>query len=95
MTIIKPNEKSKYIKFLLTLSAFIIMGGVIYIFEYNSLADSRYYLKKIKAEIAEGENKSSDLKNEIFKITDPQTLKSLAESHSLIPENNPKYLDLR
>ena len=95
MTIIKLNERSKYIKFLLTLSIFIALGGVIYVFEYNSLVDSRFQVKKTRAEIVVTENKNSDLKSEIYKITDPQILKSLAESHSLILENNPKYLNLR
>lgn len=92
MTIIKPKEKMNNVKFVLFLAILIILGGVVYIFEYNELVEMRYQVKALKQKIEQIELKNIELKNETYSITDPKVLMSLVSTFSLIEEKKPKYL---
>lgn len=69
------------------------MGGLVYIYEYNVLADSRFQLKATKQKIASLETVNADLKNAIYKTTDPEKLSVLATESHLVLDKNPQYLN--
>ncbi|MCP6719855.1 MAG: hypothetical protein KJI72_00825 [Patescibacteria group bacterium] len=93
MTIIKPSEYQDYVRFLILVFAVALVGGLVYIFTYNSLVDTRFQLKTLKEDIVKGQALNADLKNNIYKITDPANLGGLASEHSLVLERNPDYLN--
>lgn len=94
MTIIKPNHKFKHAKFLGFLCVILIVMGGIYVFEYNSLVNVRYSLRKAKTTIKSAEQDNNNLKNQIFNITDPEKMIFSASLHSLVLEQNPEYLSV-
>ena len=91
MTIIKPNKKH-YGRFLAIIFSLILIGGLFYIFEYNSFVNTRYQVKLLKQGIIEAEAANADLKNELYKIIDPSSLEKLAVNYQLVLDKNPEYL---
>ncbi len=92
MTIIKPAAKESYARFLMLAFAIVLIGSLVYIFEYNSLVDARFELKNMKAEIVKAETLNADLKNALYKTINPVLLEKEAAASSLILERNPEYL---
>ena len=92
MTIIKPAARESYTRFLSFLLAIVLMGSLVYIFEYNSLVDVRFELKNLKTEIVKMEAKNADLKNALYKTINPVLLEKEATAANLILERNPEYL---
>ena len=93
MTIIKPSQYQDYVRFLVLVFAVALAGGLVYIFEYNTLVDARFQLRTLKENIIEKQALNADLKNKLYKITDPANLGGLASEHSLVLERNPDYLN--
>ncbi len=91
MTIIKPNRHS-YFKFLAFIFTLLLAGGILYIFEYNALVDARFKLRFLKEKIVELEAINADLKNNLYKITEPRKLQELARSGELVLEQSPEFL---
>lgn len=94
MTIIKPNENKGYFRFLAAVFSLVILGGVLYIYQYNKLVDYRYQIDSLKEEIVLMEVRNTELKDELYDGIDPIKLRSLAVSRNLVFENNPDYLNL-
>ncbi len=92
MTIIKPSEYGSCIKFLALVFGVLLVGGIIYIFQYNALVDIRFEIRSLKDRIVELEAVNADLKNNLYKMTEPEKLQSFAEENGLILEKNPKFL---
>jgi cell division protein FtsL len=94
MTIINPSA-ARNLRFFISLIIFIaIIGGLIYIREYNSFVDTRDELKKLKALLVELQAKNADLKNELYLTTEPTKLEEIARKRGLTVERRPEYLSL-
>ncbi|HXF44348.1 MAG TPA: hypothetical protein VNK70_02715 [Candidatus Paceibacterota bacterium] len=92
MTIIKPAANESYAKFLLLVFGIVLLGSLVYIFEYNSLADARFELGNLKESIVKAEAANADLKNALYKVVDPVLLEKRAASENMILDRNPQYL---
>ena len=93
MTIIKPTEARNNIRFLILLFIIIFAGGIFYVLEYNSLVNARYEVSSLKKQIADATAANIDLKNNLYKMTDPVQLDSLAAKYQLTLERRPQYIN--
>jgi hypothetical protein len=93
MTIIKPIEVRNNVRFLVLLFITILAGGIFYVLEYNSLVNARYQASSLKKQIAEASAVNTDLKNSLYKMTDPVQLDSLASKYKLTLERRPQYIN--
>lgn len=93
MTIIKPSISRIHLRFLLLFFAALLAGGVIYVFEYNSLVNLRYQSNALKRSIIEAQAANADLKNQMYKMIDPAQLQKLASDKALVLDRHPAYLE--
>ena len=93
MTIIKPIETRNNLRFLILLFAVIFASGIFYVLEYNSLVNARYQASSLKKQIADATAANADLKNNLYKMTDPVKLDLLAKEHHLTLERKPQYIN--
>ena len=93
MTIIKPHKNRNLAYFIAILFTLIIGGGVLYIFEYNGVADARFDVVALKRQVQDLEVKNADLKNSLFSYTDPQKLEAAATNFNLTLDKKPQYLN--
>ena len=91
MTIIRPKVKS-YSIFVILVFVSILIGGIFYIFEYNSFVDTRYQIKNFKKNLLKIQEVNVDLKNKLYAVVDPGKLESLTKDYNLVLEKNPQYL---
>jgi len=94
MTIIKPKNYRPYLKFFFLTFFVLVLGAAFYINEYNHSASLRYQLEKLRKSIAQLEEKNADLKNEFFKVIDPNRLNALAQEKGLSLEHHPQYFSV-
>ncbi|MCL4399671.1 hypothetical protein M1506_00120 [Patescibacteria group bacterium] len=92
MTIIRPSIYTQNARFIMLLLSFILISGVLYIFTYNALVNARYQISSLKDQITKVTNDNTDLKSQIFKVTDPKALDALATKYNLVLETKPEYL---
>ncbi len=92
MSIIKPSIYAQNARFIMFLLSFILMAGISYILMYNSLVNARYQVTNLKSQITEAVNVNNNLKSEVFNITSPQSLNSLAVKYNLVLDTKPEYL---
>lgn len=95
MTIIKPNNHKKEFKFKLVLGliggilmTLIIYGGILYAKKVSLEHDILSYTESIQY----NEVLNAELKNELFKIMDPQALEIIAAEKGLIKDLNPQWV---
>ena len=95
MTIVKPNyhiQESKWRWTLIfsstTLVALIIFCGCI----YARTVEIKHDISSVKKTVASEKEENIELKNTLFKMTDPQTLETLAEEKGLIKDDNPQWV---
>lgn len=94
MTIINPAKNQNLVRFFALFFAILIVGGIVYIYEYNAVADARFEIKSLRQEIVDLEVKSAELKNDLYQVTDPTKLQKVAEDYNLVFERKPQYLTL-
>lgn len=92
MTIFTPHHNQTIKHFLLILFALLLVGGVLYIFEYNSLVNARFALNNLKKDLVGLQAQNADLKNQLYTVIDPAKLAALAASKGLILEGKPQYV---
>jgi hypothetical protein len=93
MTIIKPIQAKNNLKYLFFLFLIIFAGGIFYVLEYNSFVNIRYQVNSLKKQIADASAANTELKNNLYKMTDPVQLDSLAQKYQLTLERRPQYLN--
>ncbi|MGC9610729.1 MAG: hypothetical protein ABSE68_00700 [Minisyncoccia bacterium] len=93
MTILKPGEARNNLKFIIFLFSIILVGGIFYVLEYNSFVNTRYQVNTLKKQIADASAANTELKNNLYKMTDPVQLDSLAQKYQLTLERRPQYLN--
>lgn len=91
MTIIRPKVRN-YSVFVILVFILILIGGIFYIFEYNSFVDTRYQIRNLKKKLVKIQELNVDLKNKLYAVVDPGKLESLAKDYNLVLEKNPQYL---
>lgn len=94
MTIKNPTKKNKYLGFFAKLFLLVAVGAGIWIYQYNALADARYEIKDLEDKIVELEVQNAEMKNDLYKITDPSHLQEVASVEGLVIDDNPNYLEL-
>ncbi|MCL4404033.1 hypothetical protein M1432_01700 [Patescibacteria group bacterium] len=92
MTIFKPNFHKTFVKFFALLFMTLLVGGVFYVIEYNSLVNARYQVNALKSQIASEETSQTALQSQLYRATDPVKLEALASQYSLTLDNRPQYL---
>ncbi len=92
MTIIKPTVQKNYIRFFALLVITILVGGVFYVFEYNSFVNARYQVTTLQSKISDAETQNTKLKNTYYTMTDPTNLEALVPEYHLTLARQPEYL---
>lgn len=92
MTIIRPSIYTQNARFIIFLLSFILIAGISYIFMYNALVNARYQASNLKSQIAQETNTQNELKSQLFNVTAPQNLDSLATKYDLVLDTKPGYL---
>jgi cell division protein FtsL len=95
MTIIKPNKQKKeavwiyafsFIGISLVLS--VIFCGCI----YSKTVGLKHEIATLGSRINSEKTDNAELKNVIFKMTDPQILETIAEEKGLVEDKNPQWV---
>lgn len=95
MTILRPNKNYSMVRFLVAFFGIILVGGIIYIFEYNALVDSRSEIKKLKGDIVAYQTDIATLKNDLYSKIDPVGLRTLAVGEGLVVDKHPQYVTVQ
>ena len=97
MTVINPNKNYRRKIFCPTILILVIimlaLGG-IYVLEYNRLVSLNYDIPQVKERIQLAVAENSDLRKNLYEITSPDKLKSIAQQNNLIEEEKPSYFNL-
>jgi len=93
MTIIQPNKINRFGSFFILIFVLLLVGGGIFIFEYNAFANVRHEKIKLKKDIIELQATNADFKNELYTAIDPSNLEMLAQNYNLTLEKKPSYLN--
>ena len=71
----------------------LALGG-IYVLEYNRLVSLNYDIPQAKERVQVAVAENSDLRKNLYEITSPDKLKSIAQQNNLIEEEKPSYFNL-
>lgn len=93
MTIIQPNKINRFGSFFILIFALLLIGGGVFIFEYNAFANVRHEKNNLKKNIIEFQATNADLKNELYTTIDPSNLEMLVQNYNLTLEKKPSYLN--
>lgn len=93
MTIIKPSMPFLHFRFFLLFFGALLIGGAVYIFEYNSLVNLRHQSNMLQQRIVAAQTSNADLKNAMYKMIDPAELQKLASERALVLDRHPAYLE--
>ncbi|MEX1014701.1 MAG: hypothetical protein WDZ80_06080 [Candidatus Paceibacterota bacterium] len=95
MTIIKPKKnKSSMSLFVFLLFTVVIVGGLTYIHQYNSLADNKYDVEHLEEGIKQAELDNANLNNKYYELTDLSNLEPVAKDLQLVLDDSPSYLNV-
>ena len=94
MTIIKPDQYKSLFTFLPQLLILVVLGGVLYIYQYNIVADNRYEIEYLQERIAHLQVVNAELENELYEQVDPNVLTDIAQMYQLVLERSPQYLNV-
>jgi cell division protein FtsL len=95
MTIIQPNKHklNKLSDILLVGVGIVVFGiAVLTVFSYSRVAGLKHNISLLESDIEKSRAVNADLKNSLFKMTDPQLLESIATEKGLIEDKNPKWV---
>jgi cell division protein FtsL len=95
MTIIRPNEQrteSKKRSWLFLASGALIVSIVFCGVLYSKTVDIKHEILSYKETLREGKVANAELRNVLFKMTDPQMLEKIAEEKGLVEEKNPQWV---
>jgi cell division protein FtsL len=71
----------------------VVFGAAaITVFSYSRVAGLKHDIAVLEQEIDEAKSVNADLKNNLFKMTDPQSLELIAAEKGLIEDRNPKWV---
>ena len=94
MTFLKIKGDKNNLVFLIQLLLLIVIGGVLYISQYNAIAENRYQIRELEQQITQVETLNADIKNNFYQAVNSAKFETIAENHSLILERNPDYMNI-
>ncbi len=92
MTIIKPSKDKSNVVFIILALCALLIGGGVYIYEYNSLVESRDTIERIEERVVLAEVENAEQKEAVYTLSDPTRLESFAKEHNLVLERKPEFL---
>lgn len=95
MTIIQPNKhKNQRISDILLVCLGVVVFGAaaVTVFSYSRVAGLRHDVSRLEGEIEKSRAVNADLKNDLFRMTDPQSLEAIAAEKGLIEDRNPRWV---
>ncbi|MBI2034020.1 MAG: hypothetical protein HYT13_02900 [Candidatus Liptonbacteria bacterium] len=95
MTILQPHKKITLLTKLLIVLAIPLALEIVYLVMLsNETVNLRHEISKINLEIQKVENDNVEIKDEIFSLFDNQSLADFSQTHALVQEKNPEYLEV-
>lgn len=94
MTIINPTKNKSSFLFIFLIFSVLLAGGSFYIHQYNQMVNLKHYLSNLEEVLTREQVANADLKDQLYKITDPAKLKSAAVENGLFLDNQPNYLEI-
>lgn len=91
MTIFNPSQQKSNIRFIMMLTAIVLVGGTALVLQYNELASLRAESRDLKNSIEKGVVENAELKSELYAITDSRRLEEVATAGALVLERRPAY----
>jgi cell division protein FtsL len=91
MTIFNPSQQKSNIRFILALTAIVLIGGTALVLQYNELAALRAESRELKNSIEKGIVENAELKSELYAMTDSRRLEEVATASALVLERRPAY----
>lgn len=91
MTIFNPSQQKSNIRFIMALTAIVLVGGTGLVLQYNELASLRAEARELKSAIEKGVVENAELKSEFYTITDSRRLEEVATASALVLERRPAY----
>jgi cell division protein FtsL len=95
MTIIQPNKhKNRKAANALIICLGVAAFGVaaVTVFSYSRVAGLKHEVSVLGSEIDKAKSANAELKNNLFRMTDPQSLEAIAAEKGLIEDRNPKWV---
>lgn len=91
MTIFNPSQQKSNTRFIIILTAIVLVGGTALVLQYNELVALRVEERQLKSTIEKGIVKNAELKNELYTMTDSRRLEEVAVAGALVLERRPTY----
>jgi len=95
MTIVKPKKQrnESVWKMALLLSGTALIASIIFCgFIYSKTVGLKHEILSHKESVKAERTANAELKNDLFKMTDPQMLEAIAEEKGLIEDKNPQWV---
>jgi cell division protein FtsL len=71
----------------------IVFGAAaVTVFSYSRVAGLKHEIAVLERDIDKAKSMNADLKNDLFRMTDPQSLETIAAEKGLIEDRNPKWV---
>ena len=95
MTIIRPHKNYSIKRFLAFFFATVLVGGFVYIFQYNFLVNTRAEVRLLKKQIPIYQTEVATLKNDLYGMLDPMNLQELASQEGFVIDKHPQYVTIK
>ncbi|MFA5052593.1 MAG: hypothetical protein WC565_00830 [Parcubacteria group bacterium] len=95
MTILRPNDKRKESawKAAIFLAGGLLIGAITFCgCIYSKIVSLKHEISSLKNSTETELTANAELKNTLFKITDPQALETIAEEKGLVLDKNPQWV---
>jgi len=95
MTIVKPNSQKNESawKLVFSLAGIALVASVIFCgFIYSKTVGLKHEISSHKESVKAERTANAELKNDLFKMTDPQMLEAIAEEKGLVEDKNPQWV---
>ena len=95
MTILQPHKKITLLtKILIVLVIPLALGIGYLVMLSNQTVNLRHEISKINLEIQKVQNENVEIKDRIFALFDNQSLADFSQTHALVQEKTPEYLEV-
>lgn len=91
MTVIQPNKDSGILKLIMVLSSLLVGVASLTIIIYSKTVSVSQDIANLTQSVQNAQVKNAELKDQFYKITDPNNLKNLAAADGLVREVNPQW----
>lgn len=95
MTIIEPFKNKFRINEFLYIGFLLLIFAILSIYLYNLNVNLKHAVSLREKTVQNLEAANAELRNQFYQITDIRNLNAFAQSHNLIPDKNPDYLEYK